>query len=130
MIFLYTGIRVKDLEESIAFYTEVMGMTLLNRAKIVTTKGEVASLQSPGSAQILELNYYEEESEFSSPYEAGEGLDHLAFKVNDVCKVVEDLRTRGVEIALEPFVEQGADGTTGTLAYAKDPNGIWIELFQ
>ncbi len=129
-MFFYTGIRVKNLDESVAFYTQVMGMRLLDRAKIDATKGEVASLQSPGSAQILELNYYEEGSPYFVPYEAGEGLDHLAFKVHDVGAVVEDLRDRGVHIAVEPFVERGADGTTATLAYAKDPNGIWIELFE
>jgi 4-hydroxyphenylpyruvate dioxygenase-like putative hemolysin len=107
-----------------------MGMKLLDRSKILTTKGEVASLQSPDSAQVLELNYYEKDSEFASQYDVGEGLDHLAFKVNDVCEVLEDLRSRGVEIACEPFVETGEDGSSGTLGYVKDPNGIWIELFQ
>jgi len=58
MKFYYTGIRVRDMDESIAFYTDVMGMKLLDRSKIITTNGEVASLKSPKSDQILELNFY------------------------------------------------------------------------
>ena len=130
MKFIYAGIRVRDMDESISFYTQVMGMRLLDRAKIITTKGEVASLQSPGSDQVLELNCHGVDSEFSSPYEVAEGLDHLAFKVEDVKGAVEDLRSGGAEIALEPFVEEGADGTTVILAFVKDPNGIWIELYK
>jgi lactoylglutathione lyase len=130
MMFYYTGIRVKDMDESIAFYTDIMGMKLLERSKIVTTKGEVASLNSPGSDQILELNCYAEGSPYAFPYVVGEGLDHLAFKVDDVKKTVEDMRNRGVTIALEPFVERSENGATGTLAYIEDPNGIWLELFQ
>jgi lactoylglutathione lyase len=130
MKFYYTGIRVRNLDDSIAFYTEMMGMKLLNRSKIMTTKGEVASLKSPKSDQILELNFYDRGSPYASPYTVGEGLDHLAFKVDDVRKTVEEMRGRGVSIALEPFVETNEEGGTGTLAYIRDPNGIWIELFQ
>lgn len=130
MKFYYTGIRVRDMDESIAFYTDVMGMKLLDRSKIITTNGEVASLKSPKSDQILELNFYTRGSPYASPYTVGEGLDHLAFKVGDVRKTVEEMRGRGVSIALEPFVETDEEGRAGTLAYIRDPNGIWIELFQ
>ncbi len=130
MMFYYTGIRVRDMDDSIAFYTDVMGMKLLDRSKIITTKGEVASLKSPESDQILELNFYAKGSPYASPYTVGEGLDHLAFQVDDVRKTVEQMRERGVSIALEPFVETNEEGRSGTLAYIEDPNGIWIELFQ
>lgn len=125
MKFTYIGIRVKDIEASIRFYTEVLGMRLLGRQQIVTTKGETAGLQSPGSELVLELNYYEEGSPYATPYEAGEGLDHLGFKVDDVKAAFVGLRSKGVEVALEPFDEMGAP-----LAFIRDPNGIWIELFQ
>ena len=80
----YLGIRVVDIDESIKFYTELLGMKLLDRGKIPTTEGETAALQSPGSQLVLELNYYEEGSPFATHYEAGEGLDHLGFKVDDL----------------------------------------------
>jgi len=57
--FTYVGIRVMNLEESIDFYTRVLGMTMLGRWKIEETKGETVDLQSEKDGFILELNYYE-----------------------------------------------------------------------
>jgi catechol 2,3-dioxygenase-like lactoylglutathione lyase family enzyme len=101
MKFEYIGIRVINMDESIKFYTELLGMKLLDRGKIPTTKGETAALQSPGSQLVLELNYYEDGSPFAMPYEAGEGLDHLGFKVDDLKATLENLRRKGVKMALE-----------------------------
>jgi len=123
--FTYIGICVKDMEESIRFYTEVIGMKFLGRQKVATTKGETAGLQSPGSELILELNYYREGSPYATPYEPGEGLDHMGFKVDNVKVAFEELRGKGAEVAIAPFNEMGAP-----LAFVRDPNGIWIELYQ
>jgi lactoylglutathione lyase len=121
--FAYTGIRVKDMDASIRFYTEVLGMTLVERIATPPTKGEVATLRSAGSEQELELNFYREESPFWAPYSNGEDLDHLAFRVEDLRGTVEGLRRSGVKILVEPY-------TIGewSEAYIRDPNGIWIEL--
>src|SRR5437870_6464579 len=73
--FVYTGIRVRDMDESIRFYTQVLGMTLVERMTTARTKGEVATLRSPGSEQELELNFYEEGSPFWAPYSNGEDLE-------------------------------------------------------
>ena len=126
----YIGIRVINMDESIRFYTELLDMKLLDRGKITTTKGETAALQSPGSQLVLELNYYEDGSPFATSYEAGEGLDHLGFKVDNLMATFELLRGKGVMVALEPFEETTERGTTATLAFVQDPNGIWIELYQ
>ncbi len=123
--FLYTGIRVKDMDESVRFYTEVLGMRLVERMATAPTKGEVATLRSPGSEQELELNFYSESSPFWAPYANGEDLDHLAFEVEDVVATVEALRKKGVEIIVEPY----SIGDWSE-AYVRDPNGIWIELLQ
>src|SRR5437660_8903602 len=79
--FIYVGIRVKDLEESIKFYTKVLGMKLTGRQRIEETKGDVAGLQSGKSEFVLELNHYDDDSPYNTKYIVGEGLDHLAFKV-------------------------------------------------
>src|SRR5439155_315347 len=101
--FVYTGIRVRDMDESIRFYTQVLGMTLVERMTTAPTKGEVATLRSPGSEQELELNFYEEGSPFWAPYSNGEDLDHLAFEVENLVATVGDLRRKGVEIIVEPY---------------------------
>jgi len=123
--FVYTGIRVSDMDESIRFYTQVLGMTLVERTKTAPTKGEVATLRSPGSEQELELNFYEEGSSFWAPYSNGEDLDHLAFEVENLVATVGDLRRKGVEIIIEPY----SIGDWSE-SYIRDPNGIWIELLD
>jgi lactoylglutathione lyase len=122
---VYTGIRVRDLDESIRFYTQVLEMTLVERMTTAPTKGEVATLRSTESEQELELNFYREDSPFWAPYSNGEDLDHLAFKVRDLVATVRDLRRKGVEIIVEPY----SIGDWSE-AYIRDPNGIWIELLE
>jgi len=117
--FSYTGIGVRDMDRSIKFYTEKLGMELLGRYKIRETDGEIAELKSPGGDQMLELNWYSNRGE----YRNGDEVDHLAFEVNDVDVALAELRSCGVEVAVEPFNEGGS-----RLAFVKDPDGIWIEL--
>ena len=124
--FIYTGIRVRNMDESIRFYTEVLGMEIAEkRERTEPTKGEVVTLKSPHSTQLLELNFYEKDSPFCFPYVNGEDLDHLAFDVENLESVVSDLRSKGVEIIVEPYsIGRWSE------AFIKDPNGIWIELLQ
>ena len=65
------------------------------------TKGQLVTLKSPGSNQLLELNYYEDDSPLGGEYKNDEELDHLAFDVSDLPMTVEDLRKWGVEVIAE-----------------------------
>jgi lactoylglutathione lyase len=121
--FTYVGIRVTNLQKSIDFYTKILGMKLTGRGKNKQTKGEFAGLQSEKDGFILELNYYEKDSPYNTKYTVGEGLDHLAFKVDDLDKALEEARAAGHRTILE----MKADNTRW--AYIEDPDGIWIELF-
>ncbi|MFQ5909473.1 MAG: VOC family protein [Thermoplasmata archaeon] len=123
--FTYTGIRVVDLDRSIRFYNEVLGMTLLSRGKIPETRGEIAVLKSEGSEQILELNWYAEDSPVAGPYKDGEELDHLAFEVEDLDEALKYLEEKGHPIVLGKCETEGAEW-----AYVEDPDGNWIELFE
>jgi lactoylglutathione lyase len=124
--FIYTGIRVKDMEESIRFYTEILGMAIVDRLESFDpTKGKTVTLKSPNSGQLLELNWYENRSPFFSPYVNGEELDHLAFDVEDLAATVAQLKKEDIEIVAEPRSIGGWKE-----AFAKDPNGIWIELLE
>jgi len=119
----YVGIRVTDLQGPIDFYTKLLGMNLVDQSKMELTKGETAVLQSEKGGPVLELNYYREDSPYNTKYSAGEGLDHLAFKVDDLDKALEEARKAGHKTILK--LQQ--DG--GRWAYIEDPDGIWIELF-
>jgi lactoylglutathione lyase len=121
--FTYAGIRVTNLQRSINFYTKLLGMNLLNRSKIEQTKGETVTLQSEKGGPILELNYYEEDSPYNVKYFVGEGLDHLAFKVDNLDNALDEANKAGYRTILQ--MEQ--DG--GRWAYIEDPDGLWIEVF-
>jgi lactoylglutathione lyase len=121
--FGYVGIRVTDLERSIDFYTKLLGMRVVGRGKIEATKGETVGLESEKGGFNLELNYYEENSPYNTKYIVGEGLDHLAFKVDDLDRALEEARTLGHRTILR------IEADSGRWAYIEDPNGIWIELF-
>jgi lactoylglutathione lyase len=126
---IYTGIRVQDIEASIRFYTEVLGMQIVEPLQPTpVTEGRVVTLRSPDSPQVLELNDYRPGSRFGTPYSNGEDLDHLAFECDDLEEAVGELERRGVEVAVRPK-EIGAE-VGWNEAFVKDPNGIWIELLQ
>lgn len=123
--FIYTGIRVKDLEASIAFYTNVLGMKVRSRNSVEAARGTVVDLVSEDAGgNTLELNFYEKGSRFDTRYEAGEGLDHLAFAVKDLDAALAEAQAAGHPSVLT-MQEPGS-----RYAYIQDPNGIWIELAQ
>ena len=121
--FTYVGIRVTNLQKSIDFYTKLLGMKVAGRGKNEQTKGETVALQSEEGGFILELNYYEKDSPYNTKYVVGEGLDHLAFKVDDLDKALEEARLAGYRVILQMKAEGGR------WAYIEDPDGIWIELY-
>ncbi len=122
---IYTGIRVKDMDESIKFYTEVLGMVLVERDQTPQTHGEGATLKSPGSAQVLELNWYSHGSTWGTSYENGSEIDHLAFEVDNLEAWLKELEAKKVKILIRPYEIAGWNE-----AFVEDPNGIWIEFLQ
>jgi lactoylglutathione lyase len=122
-IFTYTGIRVKDLEESVKFYTRVLGMKEIARGTVEGAHGHVVTLVSEDNGPQLELNFYEGNSKFASYYTTGEGIDHLAFKVEDLDTALGEAKNLGYPTVLD------MKGASSRWAYIKDPNEIYIELF-
>ena len=121
--FTYVGIRVTDLQKSIDFYTNVLGFKVINQGKIEQTRGETVALQGEGGGFVLELNHYEQGSPYNTPYTPGEGLDHLAFKVENLDEALEEARKAG-----HPPILQ-LTSPESRWAYIEDPDGLWIELF-
>jgi lactoylglutathione lyase len=121
--FWYTGIRVKDLKESIKFYTEALGFHVIIRGKMSHHEGTYVQMKTPTGKQVLELNYYPESSKYYEDYVCGSELDHLGFYVKNVREQYKRLVALGCEPAVEPF-NQGS----WVLAFVKDPNGVWLEL--
>ncbi len=120
---IYTGIRVKDMERSVRFYTEVLGMKLRGRAKNRSIRGEWAQLESPGTHQLLELNWYSRTSPLYGPWKRGVEMDHLCFRVDDLDRAAKSLLAAGAKRLGGPYTASG-----WRMIDLSDPNGICIEL--
>jgi lactoylglutathione lyase len=120
--FIHTGIRVRELQKSIKFYTKVMGMKVVLKGKM-EHGGVYVHLRSGNHRQKLELNWYPKDNKYYTEYRNGEELDHLAFWTENVRGMFKKLVARGAVPALAPFSDVGYD-----LAFLKDHDGIWIEL--
>jgi lactoylglutathione lyase len=124
MVLRYFGIRVTELERSINFYTELLGLKKLRQGRMYHG-GKWVLLEDPRSHQRLELNWYPDSSPYATPYEPGDGLDHIGFRVQDAASTFKKLVAKGVTPALVPRNKNGVKG----IYYLKDPDGNWIEFF-
>lgn len=125
MRFLHTMLRVGDLQASIRFYTEVMGMRLLRQKDYPDGKFTLAFLGygDESDTTVLELTHNWD----TSSYELGTGFGHLAIAVEDVYAACEKIRAAGGKIVREPGPMK--HGTT-VLAFVEDPDGYKLELLS
>jgi len=117
----YSGIQVRNVSRSLKFY-RFLGLRVKRRGTM-SHRGKWVQLIDPQTGQMLELNWYPKGSRFYEKYRNGSELDHIGFIVNDAVKWFELLLKRGAKPAAEPFGDENE-----TLAYVRDPDGIWIEL--
>ena len=126
MRFLHTMLRVGNLQRSIDFYTQVLGMTLLRQSENPEYKYSLAFLGfdggNPGQAEI-ELSY----NWGVDSYELGTAYGHIALGVPDVAESVAKIKAAGGNVTREPGPVKG--GTT-VIAFVTDPDGYKIELIQ
>jgi lactoylglutathione lyase len=124
--FLHTMIRVKDLDKSLRFYTEQLGMKLLRKRDYPTGKFTLAFVGygDENDSTVIELTHNWTQSE---PYSLGSGFGHLAVSVPDVYKACEQLAVAGVKIP-RPAGPMAHGGSV--IAFIEDPDGYRIELIQ
>lgn len=123
MQFLHTMIRVGDLEKSLAFYTEILGMQLLRKQDYPEGRFTLAFVgygEESGNT-VLELTHNWDTAE----YELGNGFGHLAIGVPDVYEACEKIKLAGGKVVREAGPMK--HGTT-VLAFVEDPDGYKIEL--
>ncbi|MCA0176874.1 MAG: lactoylglutathione lyase [Proteobacteria bacterium] len=126
MRLLHTMLRVGDLDRSIAFYTQVLGMSLLRRSENPEYRYSLAFLGfdggNPGQAEI-ELTY----NWGTTQYELGTAFGHIALGVPDAYAACERIRAAGGQVTREAGPVKG--GST-VIAFVTDPDGYKIELIQ
>ncbi|MCA9565569.1 MAG: lactoylglutathione lyase [Myxococcales bacterium] len=123
--FLHTMIRVGNLERSIAFYTECLGMQLLRKKDYPGGEFTLAFLAygPEDTHPALELTY----NWGTDSYELGSGYGHIAIGVDDIYATCESIKERGGRVVREPGPMK--HGTT-ILAFVEDPDGYKIELIH
>ena len=125
MRMLHTMLRVGDLEQSIAFYTEVLGMQLLRRKDYPTGRFTLAFLgYGPESDHtVLELTHNWD----TSAYELGDGYGHIALGVADIHSTCAGIADQGGRVVREPGPMK--HGST-VIAFVEDPDGYKVELIE
>lgn len=122
---LHTMLRVGDLDRSLAFYCDVLGMRLLRRKDYPSGRFTLAFVGFGDEAthSVLELTH-----NWDTPsYQIGDGFGHIAFGVDDIYATCEALRAKGARIVREPGPMQHGGSH---IAFIEDPDGYKIELIQ
>jgi len=125
MRLLHTMIRVNDLDESIKFYCELLGMRLLRKKEYPSGRFTLAFVGYGSEAEeaVIELTYNWDTHE----YDLGNGFGHIALGVDDIYRTCEELRKKGAKVVREPGpMKHGGSH----IAFIEDPNGYKIELID
>ncbi len=125
MRLLHTMIRVNDLDESLRFYCEHLGMKLLRRKDYPGGRFTLAFIgyDTEDRTAVIELTYNWD----THAYEIGNGFGHLAIGVKGIYDTCAALKERGVKVVREPGPMKHGDTT---IAFIEDPNGYRIELIE
>ncbi len=125
MRILHTMIRVGDLDASIKFYTEVLGMRLLRMQEYSEGKFTLAFVgyEDESESAVIELTY----NWGVDHYDLGDGFGHIAIEVDDAYAACEEIRQRGGRVVREAGPMQ--HGST-VIAFVEDPDGYRLELIQ
>ena len=123
MRILHTMLRVGDLQRSIDFYTQVLGMKLLRQKDYPQGKFTLAFIGYGDEAEntVIELTYNWD----TDRYDLGNGYGHIAIEVEDVYRAADEIKQRGGKILREAGPMNA--GTT-IIAFVEDPDGYPIEL--
>ena len=125
MRLLHTMLRVGDLDRSLAFYTDVLGMRLLRRKDYPSGRFTLAFVGYGDEREhtVLELTHNWD----TDRYDLGDGFGHLALGVDDIHAVCDAIRAKGGRVVRAPGPMK--HGTT-VIAFVEDPDGYKVELIE
>ncbi|MCE5388408.1 MAG: lactoylglutathione lyase [Acidithiobacillus sp.] len=125
MRILHTMLRVGDLDRSLAFYSQVLGMRILRRKDYPEGKFTLAFVgyEEEDHSAVIELTY----NWGVDHYELGTGFGHIAIEVEDAAATCAEIRSRGGKVVREAGPMK--HGST-VIAFVEDPDGYRIELIE
>ena len=118
---LHTRYRVADLEKTVAFYRDVLGLTEVDR-KVSPRGSTLVFLKAPQSEELIEICHYPA----SGPVIVGPDLTHLAFSVDDLAAFAKHAASKGYPLSDGPT----PTGTGSIIAFVDAPEGYEIEIIQ
>jgi len=124
MKYLHTMVRVTDIEQSLAFYRDALGLEVLSRRDHEAGRYTLVFLAAPGDREAqVELTYnWPDANGKAEQYSGGRNFGHLAYAVDDIYAACARLQQHGVTINRPP--------RDGRMAFVRSPDGISIELLQ
>lgn len=125
----HIGIAVKDLEESLKFYEDILGLKCEGTEVVEEQKVKVAFLPV-GDTEVELLESTDEEGPIAKFIEKkGEGIQHLAFRVENIEAAIEEMKEKGVKM-IDEKPRYGAGGAKIAFCHPKSTNGILVELSE
>jgi lactoylglutathione lyase len=119
MKYLHTMVRVSDLDASLRFYCDALGLQELRRQEVAAGRFTLVFLAAPGNTQAqVELTHNWDETR----YAGGRNFGHLAYAVDNIYDTCQRLQDHGVQILRPP--------RDGYMAFVRSPDNISIELLQ
>ena len=125
MFLLHTMIRVGDLDKSLQFYCDILGMNLLRKKDYPSGEFTLAFVGYGKESEnaVIELTH----NWGTDKYDLGNGFGHIALGVEDIYSTCDKIRDKGGKVVREPGPMK--HGTT-VIAFVEDPDGYTIELIQ
>jgi len=126
---LHSMIRVSDLDRSLEFYCDTLGMTQLSRVDVESGRFTIVFISYGDDyySGAIELTHNWDHPANKDGYTHGNGYGHVAIGVPDICGTCDRLRAAGITITVEP---KRLLPSAPALAFVKDPDGYAIELIQ
>ncbi len=125
----HIGIAVKDLDETLKFYEDVLGIKCVSTEVVEEQKVKVAFLPI-GDTEVELLESTEEDGPISKFIEKrGEGIQHIAYRVDDIEKAIKELKEKGIRL-IDEKPRYGAGGARIAFLHPKSTFGVLIELCE
>lgn len=125
----HIGIAVKDLKEALKFYEEILGIKCVNTEVVEEQKVKVAFLPI-GDTEVELLESTEEDGPIAKFIEKrGEGIQHIAYRVEDIEKTIKELKEKGIRM-IDEKPRYGAGGAKIAFLHPKSTYGVLIELCE
>ena len=125
----HIGIAVKTIEQAGKFYTDVLGLEIMDIENVADQKVNVAFLPITGSEVELLESTHEDGPVAKFIETRGEGIQHIAFRVENIEEALAELKAKGIRL-IDQQPRKGAGGAKIAFIHPKETNGVLVEICE